>query len=258
MFHICEILRYNVSMQLNNLLAVGLSKSQAEAYVLLIELGEVKPVSAASKLSISRTNAYKIYDKLVEFGLATKTENEKIFVYRPTNPLSLATLAANHRAESVLKEEAASNAIHELLDQYYEHTDKPTVDVYTGRTEVANAYRKQIGLKEDIRFIHTNADIPAMNFETMHELRVQPARNNNKREAIMKRPQAGKENWASHQRSNLDITFRDQDDYEAPVEWSVTESSLLIVLYANEPHAIFIQDKVVASAFIQIFKLLKH
>ncbi len=245
-------------MQLNNLVAVGLSKSQAEAYILLIEFGEVKPGSAAKRLDVTRTNAYKIYDRLVEFGLASKTEENKIFVYRPTNPLSLATLAANHRAESVIREEAVSSVIHELLDKFYEHTDKPTVDIFTGRTEVANAYRKQIGLKEDICFIHTNADIPAMNFETMHELRVQPARNSNKRQAIMKRPPPGQENLASHQRSNLDITFREQDDYEAPVEWSVTDSSLLIILYANGPHAIFIQDKVVASAFKQIFNLLKR
>lgn len=63
-------------------------------------------------------------------------------------------------------------------------------------------------------------------------------------------------NRDSHKRSNLEITWVDDTQYNAPVEWSVTESSLLIVLYATEPHAILITDKIVAGAFMQLWQML--
>jgi len=76
-------------MDLKSLIATGLTKPQAEAYALLIELGEVKPAIAATRLKITRTNAYKVLDKLVELGLASKGEEGKTLAYSATNPIAL-------------------------------------------------------------------------------------------------------------------------------------------------------------------------
>lgn len=247
---------YYYAMDLQSLTAIGLSHQQASAYALLIEHGEVKPALAAQRLKTTRTNAYKILDKLVELKLAQKLEQGKTFVYAPSNPMSLATLTANYRAEAVHREEAVAKVMQELLEKYYKHTDSPTTEVVTGRAKVAEAYRKQLKLRENVYFIHTNTDVPMMGFDIMHELRVTPARTDNKRFAIMARPDSGLVNHAQHQRSNLEITWAQKGLYSAPVEWSVTTSSLLIVLYATEPHAILIVDKVVAGAFLQIWQML--
>lgn len=247
-------------MDAQALIAIGLTPMQAEAYVLLIEHGTIKPPDAATLLKTTRTNAYKVLDKLVELQLATKVPNDKgkKNLYAATNPLSLTTLTRQYRAEATAREEAVSNIMHELLAKYHTHADKPQATVVTGRKEVAEAYRKQLSLNENIFFVHTRADIPMMGFDTMHQIRVTPARNGKKRQAIMtaKGKDHGPINYEQHRRSNLEITWALDADYNAPVEWSVTESSLLIVLYATEPHAIFIADKVVAGAFLQLWKLL--
>ncbi len=243
-------------MNTDKLIAVGLSPIQAAAYALLIEHGEVKPADAAKELKTTRTNAYKVFDKLVELKLASKHEKGKLFVYTPANPLALASLTAQYRAEAAAREEAVNNVMHDLLAKFYKHSDRPNVEVATGRKEVAAAYRKQLNLREDIYFIHTGADVPMMGFDVMHEIRVTPSRHGNTRKGILSAPDKGPINYAQHKRSNLDITWAAKDEYTAPVEWSVTESSLLIVLYATEPHAILIVDPVVASAFLQLFRLL--
>jgi len=242
-------------METKKLIAVGLSPTQAEAYALLMEQGELRPPDLVERLKLTRTNAYKILDRLVELGLATRHDEAKKFVYRPTNPIALSTLADQYRAEATAREEAANTIIHELLNQYYQHADKPTAEVFSGKQDVVRAYRKQIALQEDIYFIRTNSDIAAMGFDTMHEIRVAPARNGSRRYGILGISE-GPVNHANHKRGGLTATLMDQKDYTAPVEWSVTGSSLLIVTYATEPHAVLIIDSVIASAFKQLWTLL--
>lgn len=239
------------------LTAIGLTPLQAEAYVLLIEHENVKPPEAATLLNTTRTNAYKVLAKLVELGLARKLNSGSKAAYTANNPLALANLTAQFRAEAVAREEAASAIMHDLLAHYHAKADKPEVGVVTGRKAVAEAYRKQLALREDIYFIHTRADVAMMGFDTMHEIRTTPARHGKHRHTIMGAKDSNETpNYAPHRRSNLEVTWSKDADYTAPVEWSVTESSLLIVLYATEPHAIFIADRVVAGAFLQLFTLL--
>lgn len=245
-------------MDTQPLVAIGLTPLQAEAYALLIELGELKPTETAKRLSATRTNAYKVLDRLVEMDLAKKVERGKKFVYVATNPLALATLTEKFRAEATAREEAVSGMLQDLLAQYYTHTDRPQAEVFTGRKAVADAYRRQLSTREDIYFIHTKADVPMMGFDTMHEIRTTPAKHGLRRHGLLAtKVQDTKINFESHRRSHLDITWHRAEDYTAPVEWSVTSTSLLIVLYATEPHAILITDKVVAGAFLQLWKMLR-
>lgn len=246
-------------MNINNLIAVGLSAPQAKAYALLIEHGTVQPSAASEQLGMSRTNTYKVFDKLVEMRLAEKFEQGKKFVYKARNPNSLVDLASEFRAAATAREVATQNLLKELLPAYYGNVQSPTVTVYTGAQKVASAYRKQILLKEDIHFIRTDHDIPTMGFEAMHIIRTAPAANGNQRYGILTKPNNGPINHDKHKKSKLETHWLQQQDYTAPVEWSITESSLLIVLYgASEPHAIFIDDRQVAAAFLQIWSLVSR
>jgi hypothetical protein len=243
-------------MDPQSLAATGLTAQQAEAYALLVERGEISPPEAATELGLTRTNAYKLFDKLVELRLAEKIQKNKKSVYRFSNPLALASYVSEYRAEAVAREQAASAIMNNLLTAYYKQSEQPAVEVVSGRQAVANAYRKQISLHEDIYFIHTKADVPIMGFDTMHEIRVAPARHGLQRHGMLGDVIDGPVNYESHKRSNLDITWVKREDYNAPVEWSVTESSLMIVLYGTEPHAITIANPIIAGAFLQLWHLL--
>jgi hypothetical protein len=245
-------------MDIDSLVAVGLTAPQASAYALLIEHGSVKPPLAAKELGMTRSNAYKILDKLVELRLATKHDVANKVSYLPAHPIALSDLAARYRAETAVREEAAHRAIQALQARYSEHTDKPNISTASGKIAVAEMYRQQINLREDIHFIRTRSDIPAMGFDTMHNIRTTPARFGLQRRAIMTAPtEDAKIDYAQHNRSNLDITWAEHASYTAPVEWSVTKSSLLIVTYASEPHAILIIDPSIATAFLQLWSMLQ-
>lgn len=244
-------------MDKHDLLTIGLSPQQADVYMHLVNTGGQKPSVTATELGLTRTNVYKILDSLVELGIVEKNESGRTLAYLPASPLTLTSLSARYRAEAVRREETVNRIMHDLLAAYSKHIDKPGVATYSGQVEVAEAYRKQINLKENLFFIHTSTDVPMMGFEIMHEIRMAPSSHGKKRRGIMQAPRHRNINYAAHKRSALGITWIDIGRYTEPVEWSVTDSSLLIASYKAEPQAILIIDKIVAAAFKQLFLILE-
>lgn len=246
-------------MNINSLIATGLSHQQAEAYALILEHGSLRPPQLASLMKLSRTNAYKIADKLIELGLIEKNDSNKKISYRLTNPLAFASISAEYRAQAVSRDEAVKNVLADVLANYYKHTASIHSESVAGNQKVAELYHKQLALKEDVCFIHTKNDVPFMGFDTMHAIRTTPALQGNKRESIMfvNKNRPINTNKETHKRSMMDVTWADDSFYNSPVEWSVTKTSLLIVSYSKIPQAILVIDPIIASSFMQLFSLLQ-
>lgn len=238
------------------LITAGLNESQASAYILLLDKARLSPPEAAKLLSITRSNAYKVFDKLVEIGLAKRIEDKNKFVYEPANPMGLTNLVAEQRNIASVREDAVKSVLNDLLAKYHTHTEQPSVEVVSGKDAVVAAYRQQILQLQPIYFIRSRADIPVMGFDTLHEVRVMPARHKIERFGITPDLSTGVTSSNGDERSNLTRTWVKQEDYDAPVEWSVSGSSLLIVLFGAEPHAMTITNPLIADAFKQLWVLL--
>jgi len=241
-------------MDKQKLVATGLQPQQADVYRLLIQHGAVLPASVASELKLTRTNAYKLLDRLVELGLAHKAKVDKKLTYQPSNPMALTQLTSDARSKVTAQEEAVKLVMGDLLEHYYEKTEQPSVQIVTGRTTVADTYRQQIVSQQPIYFIRSQADIPTMGYDVMHDIRVTPGRHGQERFGIT--PDTHPEARHGDARSKLTRTWAKREDYTAPVEWSVCGSTLLIVLFGKEPHAIIISNPVVADAFRQLWSML--
>lgn len=238
------------------LIAAGLQAQQADLYAILLEKGSLVPPVAAAALGLTRSNAYKALDRLVELGLATKSDVHKKMTYMPSNPLALATLVGEARNKVTAQEEAVKVIMGQLLEQYYQNTEQPGVRVVTGRDAVVAAFRQQTNLRQPVHFVRTKADIPVMNYETMDDIRLGPAKYGQQRYGITPDSTHGPINPEVDKRSNLTRTWVKHDNYNAPVEWSVSGSMLLIVLYGAEPHAISILNPLIADAFRQLWHIM--
>ena len=243
-------------MDLQKLVATGLTTAQAEVYAVLLKLGAATPPKVAAATGLTRPNAYKVLDRLVELRLAKKISSGKKFSYEPDNPLALSTLVAEQRNLATAREEAVKDVLGSLLASYHVHAEQPSINAVTGRDAVAQAYRQQILQLQPVYFIRSRADIPVMGFDKMHEIRVLPGRHDQNRFGITPDMTTGTVSPAQDVRSNLERTWVRLEDYDAPVEWSVSGSSLLIVLFGSEPHAVTIDNPIVANAFLQLWLLL--
>lgn len=239
-----------------HLVAAGLNAAQAEAYVLLLEQGRVTPPEAAKELQITRTNAYKVLDRLTELHLAKREEVNKKFIYEPANPTALSNLVSEQRNIANIREEAVKNVIGDLLEKYHSNMEQPDVQTVSGKQAVIDAYKNHIAELEPIYLIRSSNDLPVMGFDTMHQIRAYPAQHGIDRYGITPDMSAGAGSPERDARTNFHRTWTRQEDYNAPVEWSVSGSSLLIVLFGKEPYAVTITNPLIADAFRQIWQML--
>ena len=246
-------------MDIRSLETVGLSPLQAAAYALLLDKGTINPADSFAALGTTRSNAYKVFDRLCEMGLVRKEKHKSRTTYILESPAALAEHVALMRNQATASEEMVSSMMHTLLSKYSKHTDQPDITTFSGKEQVREAFIRQLNLREDVYFVRSYSDLPVMGFDTMHEIRMTPAQHGLQRHAIMGAPTQGTHiDYKPHKRSHLDITWSESHEYTAPVEWSATESSLLIVLYSQQPHAILVTNPLVASAFLQLWHMLDN
>lgn len=242
-------------MDKQKLIVAGLQPQQADVYRLLMEHGAVLPAEVANTLKLTRTNAYKILDRLVELGIAHKSKLAKKLTYQPSNPMALTQLASDARTKVTAQEEAVKEVMGELLKHYHQKAEQPTVQTTTGHNAVIAAYKQQTALRQPIYFLRSQADIPTMGYDTMHDIRTVSARQDQQRYGITPDTHPADAQYGDT-RSSLTRTWVKREDYTAPVEWSACGPNLLIVLFGEEPHAITISSPPIADAFRQIWHIM--
>ena len=234
----------------------GLTDVQAKAYLYLLSNGESAPPTVATALSLTRSNAYKILDKLVTLGLLGRSEVNNKFIYRALDPIALSGIVASERNRLIALENGVKNAISELRRTYETTADKSDVRTYLGKESVKALYIEQARIGQPIRFVKTRADIPVMGYETMDKIRQLPAKVGTERYGITQDREEASANPAIDRKTNLTRTWIESDDYTAPVEWSVSGDELLIISFEQDASAVRIKNQVVANAFKELWQLL--
>lgn len=234
----------------------GLNDAQASVYLYLLKQGELAPPAVAKGLSLTRSNAYKVLDSLVDLGLVRKSETNKKFVYRADDPIALTNLVAQERNRVIALEQSVREAMHELRTTYAKNNNTQDVRSFRGNQAVTSLYVNQAKRGEPIYFVKSRADIPTLGYETMDRLRSMPAKMGTERHGITPDAPEAVANPAIDRSTNLTRTWIQADDYTAPVEWAVSGDELLIINFEKEPSAIRIQHPAVADAFKQLWRLL--
>ncbi|HEX8182974.1 MAG TPA: helix-turn-helix domain-containing protein [Candidatus Saccharimonadales bacterium] len=240
----------------NLLQQVGLNDVQAKTYLYLLKQGESAPPQIAKALDLTRSNAYKVLEKLFEMQLIARAEVRGKFVYKAEDPIALTGIVATERNRLLALEQGIRDSLQELRRDYEKSTGEKDVRSYHGNQVVASLYEHQTGLKQPIYFIKTRADIPVMGHETMSKLRSLPAKVGAQRYGITQDCLEASANPAIDRENNLTRTWIHNDDYTAPVEWTVSGHELMIVCFEHEASAIRVKNKVVARAFKELWQLL--
>jgi predicted transcriptional regulator len=235
---------------------IGLTPLQAEAYLYLIRHGDSTPPALAKAAGMTRTNAYKVLESLEEMGLASKHDIQKKYVYRATDPSSLAALVAEKRNRVLALEQNIKTAMRELRSSYRKHSGETVIDHHSGEAAMLQAYRAQAENGEPVYFIKSRADIPFLGFEAMDTMRTLPAKHGVQRYGMTPDGEEGSANPAIDKRANLTRTWIPHEAYTAPVEWSVTGDTLYIHVFDQDGSVIEVRNSLVTDSFRQLWSLL--
>jgi predicted transcriptional regulator len=232
---------------------IGLSDLQISAYLYLLDKGPTPPPDIAKNLKITRSNAYKVLDQLVEFTIVSRLDTNRKLHYKAEDPIALASIAANERNRVIALEKNIKEALTQLRQTYQKSSGDTEVQTYRGAEAVKSLYKHQAALKQTIHFVKSRADIPSMGFEVMDSIRRLPAKFGTQRFGIVPDAPESATNPDINKRSNLTPTWIAAEFYTAPVEWTVADDELMIITFDETPSGIRIKNKVVADAFLQLW-----
>lgn len=244
---------------MNELSAAGLSETEAKTYKALLTRKAWLPSELAKNVSETRTNIYKILDRLVALELAERLDEHKKLHYRAGNPTRLLELARELRRERERAEQYLESTAHELMRDYVKTHEQAAVQFFQGKDDIVNIFNEIAHAKTPVLFLHTRAGIDFYGFNYMHNLRMLAVEAGVQRFALtpdsIEAPLDYKQNDKQYK---LRRTWLREEDYTAQVEWGVFDDKIYIISYGQEALGMIIESRQIANAFREIYALLEQ
>jgi len=243
---------------------IGLTKVQAEAYRALVDYGVQTAPALATRIQESRTNGYKVLDKLVEMGLAVKESQGGKFAYAATSPAALEQLV-KQQAQAIHHKERRLNAeLPHLLDYYFAHSERPSIRYFEGKEGIMAIYKDQLATGQNLHYVRSRADVSFFDFSELHHVRNLYPKFGIERYVIVQDvahsiPLSDSNRMPiaeSDKHMLLHRTWIGESDYTAPVEWAAYGDKLSIIQYGEGAQGMVIESAPIAEAFRQLFGLL--
>jgi sugar-specific transcriptional regulator TrmB len=234
---------------------IGLTKAQSLAYQALVEHGGSTAPAIAQITNESRSNAYKLLDRLCDLGLATKDESGTKVHYFPTSPTALEQFIQKQTAEVQLRERKLNAALPSMLDFFFTHSEQPAIRFFQGEEGIKKIFRDMLATGQNIYLLRTPADIHFYDEAFFAEFRKRRARLGIKTSALTPDVASAIHNIDVDKQNNFYRTWIDPESYTANVEWDIYGSKVALISYGEEAMGIIIESPQIAESFRQVFQL---
>lgn len=240
------------------LISFGLSQKQARAYRALIVRKSLRPHQLAKLTGENRTNCYAILDRLVQLGLATKSDENKKYTYFPTSPVALRSLLTSKLNETELQLQNLDRKLPQMLSAYHLGGEQPRVEHFRGKKELRQMYTIQMEQPgRELFFIRSRADVPFFGLPMMKQVRNLAPGFKKRRLGITPIVYYAKPSRRKDARSGgLKRAWLNSQEYTAPVEWAVSGDQVQAILMEGEGYGVSINHPAIAESFRQILELL--
>jgi sugar-specific transcriptional regulator TrmB len=242
-------------MTIEQLIEIGLTNTQAKAYLALLKHGQISPPELAKLIDEARTNTYSVLDKLVVLKLATQVGNKKK-LYKATNPSNLEEFVKLRRLKALEQEHKLDGMLPELMQMYFKVDSEPGIRFFKGKNELKRIYEEQIKSKETIYLIRSIDDLNYYGFDFINKVRLAPAEYGVKRYGLTPDIQTNP-SQAADKKSNLERTWVNPKDYDAKVEWTIFGDKISAISFGKEGVGMIIESPQIAESMRQIFELAK-
>jgi HTH-type transcriptional regulator, sugar sensing transcriptional regulator len=225
--------------QLTNL---GLSLTEAEVYLILLQEGTIQAGLISKKTKNNRTTVYQVLEKLVSKGLVSYVNRGKIKVFQATSAKRIVAL----QKEKVQLAE-------ELLPQL-ESITKPAeeeVVVYKGRKGIRTIMQSILECKEYISFGSAGEFLEIM----QHDFLL--FQKEKRKRKIKSRVILGKSSKKKQIVTESYAKFKFiEDRYMTPTTTWVFENKVAIIMWSKNPLATLVQSETLAKSYHSYFELL--
>lgn len=244
-------------MDTSVLTGIGLTEAQAKAYITLTQLGPTAPPVLADKINETRSNTYKVLDKLVELGLARKLEHENKIRYRVENPTALESLARQKRDAALAEEHRIKDALPKLMTFFYTYSEQPGVRFYQGHDGIKQIFDDMLRTRQDIYLIRSPADVKFYDEVFFAEFRRKRSELGITTHAITPNVASAVHNIDVDKLNKFNRTWIPAYAYTGNVEWDIYGNKVALISYGDEAIGMIIESPQIAESCRQLFNLLR-
>jgi len=243
-------------MDIQTLVGIGFTQPLAKTYIVLIKSGPITPAELSTKIAESRTNTYKLLDKLVDMGVVSKSKVGKKLTYRPENPVALENSIKLKRNQILEREQQVKAAMPTLLSYFYTFSDQPGIRFFQGKDSVKELFNDTLRTGKEIHVLRSPADTPFFDQEFFDTYRKKRAAHGIKTHLYLQDNPNSRASIGMDKAFKVTRTWLPAGSYDIPVEWDVYGDKVAIISYGQEALALLIESPQIADSFRQMLKLL--
>jgi HTH-type transcriptional regulator, sugar sensing transcriptional regulator len=243
-------------MQTTLLEEIGLTRPQAQAYKALIEHGASAAPVLAAHIGESRTNTYKILDRLCELGLAHKDTSGAKTAYIPASPATLEQLLQKQAGELHLRERKLKAELPNLLDYFFAHSEQPAIRFFQGKDGIQKIFGDMLATGKDIYLLRSPADVDFYDEQFFATFRKKRSMLGIRTYALTVDIPTAVHNPELDKANRFFRTWLPVEAYTGQVEWDIFGDKVALISYGQEAMGIIIESPQIAESFRQVFRLL--
>lgn len=224
------------------LMAAGLTKSEARIYTALVEAGKAQAGLISRKTGIHRRNVYDALERLIEKGLASFIRENNKRYYMPSEPRKI--------MEAIDAKKEALMGIMPMLDAKFNAVkQKQETMFYKGVEGLKTIFDDQLNTKKEILAISpANQAKVSLPFYMKHYTAKRI-----KEKIKMRMLYAGGKKGKTM--PLVEIRHLPKE-YESPVSLNIYGDKAAIIVWGEEPAAILIANRDIAKSFRNYFELM--
>ncbi len=234
---------------------IGLSKSESEIYLKLLEIGSCKAGRLAKETRYNRTTIYKVLESLIQKGLASYVLKENRKYFEPTDPKNIVQEIDKEEESINKKKEEIKNLLPELEGLFEKSKEELEANIFKGIKGLKAVFNDILKtLKQGDEYlafgVSQHAESIGGYFEEFNK-----TLQNNKVDSKIIFDERAKKNIASCKKYGYEVKILSKE-FMSPAEINIYKNKVAIILWQNPPLAIMIKGEDVSKSFKQYFNLM--
>lgn len=233
----------------------GLTHTQARTYKALIQNGPCTAPRIAPQVDESRSNTYKVLDKLCALGLASKERQGKKSYYIAASPSALETLAQQRAARVDSQQRKLKAALPDLLQFFFAHSEQPSIRFFQGKEGIQHIFADMLQTGQDIYLLRSPEDVNFYDEAFFAGFRKRRALLGITTYALTPNVPSAVHDPQLDFKNKFIRTWLLPEAYTASVEWDIYGSKVALISYGKEAMGIIIESAQIAESMRQMFRL---
>jgi len=225
---------------------LGITNAEAKTYIAMLELGSSQAAAIVAKTGLHRRTVYDAMERLAEKGLASYIKQNNIKFYDAVNPKHIMELMKQ-------KEEQLAEIMPQLELLQKMSKEKKETTFYKGKEALKAVFNDQINEGKEIFIFGASTKAPEiLKYYFPHYDSERKKRKINA--TIIFDESARKEEYVK--KIPLSKIRYVPKEYSTPAATNIYGDKVSIVLWAEDPIAILIQNKEIAEGYRRYFELV--